>query len=81
MELNVICFAFKRLSLGAIQMFERYSALTSKSLSFAELNPIDPDGNWQKRDEGTGHFMSVKDDGEPFKGVAKEPDGRDTPNA
>ena len=40
-----------------------------------------PDGNWQKRDERTGHLMSVKDDGEPFKGVAREPDGRDTPNA
>ena len=39
------------------------------------------DGNWQKRDERTGHFMAVKDDGKPFKGVAKEPDGRDTPNA
>lgn len=40
-----------------------------------------PDGLWQKRDERTGHLMSVKDDGEPFKGVAREPDGRDTPNA
>ena len=40
-----------------------------------------PDGNFQKRDERTGEFMSVKDDGKPFKGVAKEPDGRDTPNA
>ena len=40
-----------------------------------------PDGNFQKRDERTGHFMEVKDDGKPFKGVAKEPDGRDTPNA
>lgn len=39
------------------------------------------DGNWQKRDERTGHLMGVKDDGRPFKGVAKEPDGRDTPNA
>jgi hypothetical protein len=39
------------------------------------------DGNWQKRDERTGQLMSVKDDGEPFKGVAKEPDGRDTDNA
>jgi len=39
------------------------------------------DGNYQKRDERTGHFMTVKDDGTPFKGVAKEPDGRDTPNA
>lgn len=37
-------------------------------------------GDWQKRDEGTGHFMAVKS-GAPFKGVAKEPDGRDTPNA
>jgi hypothetical protein len=40
-----------------------------------------PDGSWQKRDERTGRLMSVKDDGKPFKGVAKEPDGRDTPNA
>ena len=39
------------------------------------------DGNWQKRDELTGEFMEVKDDGRPLKGVAKEPDGRDTPNA
>lgn len=38
-------------------------------------------GNWQKRNERNGQFMSVKDDGNPFKGVAKEPDGRDTPNA
>jgi hypothetical protein len=36
------------------------------------------DGNFQKRDEKTGHFMEVKQDGTPFKGVAKEPDGRDT---
>ncbi|MFN3287295.1 MAG: hypothetical protein ACK40H_02510 [Sphingomonadaceae bacterium] len=40
-----------------------------------------PDGNWQKRDERTGRFMEVKGGQEPFKGVAKEPDGRDTPNA
>lgn len=40
-----------------------------------------PDGNYQKRDERTGHFMTVKDDGTPFKGVAKEPDGRDGPNS
>jgi hypothetical protein len=39
------------------------------------------DGKFQKRDERSGHFMEVKDDGKPFKGVAKEPDGRDTPNA
>ena len=40
-----------------------------------------PDGNYQKRDERTGHFMTVKDDGRPFKGVAKEPDGRDSLNS
>jgi len=39
------------------------------------------DGHWQKRDERTGQLMSVKDDGKPFKGIAKEPDGRDTPGA
>lgn len=31
-----------------------------------------PDGNWQKRNRGTGEFMPVKDDGTPFKGVRKE---------
>ncbi len=31
-----------------------------------------PNGNWQKRDTGTGKFMPVKDDGTPFKGVRKE---------
>lgn len=39
------------------------------------------DGHWQKRDERTGQLMTVKDDGTPFKGVAKEPDGRDTENS
>ncbi len=39
------------------------------------------DGNWQKRDERTGHFKEVKQSDGPFKGVAKEPDGRDTKNA
>jgi hypothetical protein len=40
-----------------------------------------PDGNWQKRNESNGHLMGVKNDGTPFKGVAKEPDGRDTANS
>jgi hypothetical protein len=39
------------------------------------------DGDWQKRNERNGQLMGVKNDGKPFKGVAKEPDGRDTPNA
>ncbi|MGE4294355.1 MAG: hypothetical protein AB7E49_01480 [Campylobacterales bacterium] len=29
-----------------------------------------------KRDATTGKFMDVKSDGKPFKGVAKEKDGR-----
>ncbi|MBK63378.1 MAG: hypothetical protein CL575_10645 [Altererythrobacter sp.] len=38
-------------------------------------------GKWTKRnrEEGSveaGQFMDVKSDGEPFKGVAKERDGR-----
>ena len=40
-----------------------------------------PDGNYQKRNERTGEFMSVKNGGAPFKGVTKEPDGRDGPNS
>ena len=34
--------------------------------------------DWTKRDADTGEFMDQKEDGEPFKGVAKEPDGRRT---
>ena len=39
--------------------------------------------DWVKRNEGAGdsrkgEFMDVKEDGKPFKGVAKEPDGRRT---
>ena len=37
-----------------------------------------PDGMYEKRDERTGHMMEVKQTPGPFKGVAKEPDGRDT---
>lgn len=39
------------------------------------------DGNYQKRNERNGQFMEVKSGGKPFKGVAKEPDGRDTSNS
>lgn len=35
------------------------------------------DGHWQKRDERSGHFMEVKSSEGRFKGVAREPDGRD----
>ena len=33
-------------------------------------------GNWTKRDTNSGKFIDVKKGGEPFKGVAKEEDGR-----
>ena len=37
-------------------------------------------GKWTKRDRSdgaeAGEFMDVKSDGKPFKGVAKERDGR-----
>lgn len=36
------------------------------------------DGNHQKRNTNSGQFMTVKDDGKPYKGVSKEPDGRNT---
>jgi hypothetical protein len=38
-------------------------------------------GDYQKRDERNGQFMERKQSPGPFKGVAKEPDGRDTPNS
>lgn len=42
-------------------------------------NPVT--GKWVKRnrEDGSGkdgQFMDAKSDGEPFKGVAREPDGR-----
>lgn len=37
-----------------------------------------PDGHHVKRDTETGRFTDVKHDHKPFKGVAKEPDGRKT---
>jgi hypothetical protein len=32
--------------------------------------------SWVKRDTNTGKFIDQKSDGTPFKGVAKEKDGR-----
>lgn len=29
-------------------------------------------GNWTKRDTGTGRFIDQKQDGDPFKGVRRE---------
>jgi hypothetical protein len=40
-----------------------------------------PDGKWVKRDERTGQIVDHKKTDGPYKGVAKEPDGRDTPNS
>lgn len=31
---------------------------------------------WVKQNDDTGRFMSQKADGQPYKGVAKEKDGR-----
>ena len=39
------------------------------------------DGLHQKRNERNGEFMEVKQTPGKFKGVAKEPDGRDTENS
>ena len=40
-----------------------------------------PDGHWVKRNELTGEIMEHKSTPGPFKGIAKEPDGRDTDNS
>ena len=38
---------------------------------------LDPkNGKFVKRDRATGRFTDLKEDNEPFKGVAKEPDQR-----
>lgn len=40
-----------------------------------------PNGDWVKRDERTGQILDRKSSDGPYKGVAKEPDGRDTPRS
>lgn len=40
-----------------------------------------PNGDWQKRNERTGEFLERKSSVGPFKGVAREPDGRDAPRS
>lgn len=40
-----------------------------------------PNGTWMKRDERNGQFLDGKKSEGPWKGVAKEPDGRDTENS
>lgn len=45
----------------------RNGAVRDRSQTF---NPVTQ--QWVKRDAGTGKFMDVKQDGDPFKGVRKE---------
>jgi len=42
----------------------------------SQLNLDPKNGKYVKRDLETGEFIDIKEDDEPFKGVAKEPDGR-----
>lgn len=47
----------------------------------AHAEPKSVTGNWTKRDRDSdsrhaGEWLDTKTDGAPFKGVAKEPDGR-----
>ena len=49
----------------------RKGSVSSRSQSFNRHS-----GNWVKRNADTGRFMNQKSGGKPFKGVAKEVDGR-----
>ncbi len=49
----------------------RNGAVRDRSQTY---NPVTK--QWVKRNKDNGHFMDVKQDGEPFKGVAKEPSKR-----
>ncbi|MBA3770582.1 MAG: hypothetical protein H0X08_08830 [Blastocatellia bacterium] len=42
----------------------------------SQSNLDEKSGKFVKRDKTTGQFTDIKDDNEPFKGVAEEPDGR-----
>lgn len=48
----------------------RKGAVTDRS-QFQHQN-----GNWVKRDRTTGQFLDQKKTPGPYKGIAKEPDGR-----
>ncbi len=48
----------------------RHGSVTNRSQFRA------PNGNWTKRDRTTGRIIDQKTTPGPFKGVAKEPDGR-----
>ena len=41
-----------------------------------QLNLDPKNGKFVKRDAATGEFTDMKEDNKPFKGVAKEHDGR-----
>jgi hypothetical protein len=45
----------------------RQGAIRDRSQTY---NPVT--GQWVKRDDTTGQFLDVKQDGEPFKSVRKE---------
>jgi hypothetical protein len=42
----------------------------------SQLNLDEEKGKFVKRDTTTGQFTDLKEDDEPFKGVAREPDKR-----
>lgn len=42
----------------------------------SQLDLDEENGKYVKRDLETGRFTDLKEDNEPFKGVAKEPDER-----
>lgn len=42
----------------------------------SQLNLDPKNGKFVKRDLETGQFVDIKEDNEPFKGVAQEQDGR-----
>lgn len=44
--------------------------------SVTDRTQFQHNGTWFKRDASSGRILDGKRDGTPFKGVAKEPDGR-----
>jgi hypothetical protein len=44
--------------------------------SVRNRSQFEHNGVWFKRDTETGQILNGKADGDPFKGVAKEPDDR-----
>ena len=71
---KISCIRPRRGELMATNTGKGYRKGAVKDRSQMEIDATD--GKYVKRDDKTGRFMDIKEGDKPFKGIAKEPDGR-----